>query len=329
MNEINTTEENEDISFNDVPFIEEEQPFIKKYKKYFIFVVIFIILLIILIISLYFCLKKNEKDKDPSNNEKKINESIQLEIYSNEDNKEIFLLSKEFNITQNASVNNLLFIDGIKYPFTKSMKLKKGKHFIDILFNPSINNCEDMFKNCKDILSIYFNKTLNCNENMNYMFSGCSSLISANLEKINTTEVKSMKNLFSDCTSLKEINFGNFDTKNVINMEKMFYYCVSLEELNLINFNTSLVHNMNEMFSECNKLKKLNIALFDTFNVEKMYHIFYNCDSLEIIDVSNFIICHLKNDISDLFSDITKNIFQKKLYDTLYYLLNLINNRIN
>ena len=78
-----------------------------------------------------------------------------------------------------------------------------------------------MFKNCKDIKSIYFNNSYDCQDNMDNMFSGCSSLLSVNFDKIKTSYVKTMKNLFESCGNLENIDFNNLVTNNAVNMEKM------------------------------------------------------------------------------------------------------------
>ena len=320
-----------------------------KQKKIIILsIVSVIILLVVLIIILCVCLSGNEEDDTEDKTEEEIPDMmhISLEVNSDSDNKEVSFLSDEFNEGQsnlrNLEENQILFIDGKKYPFSKSMKLAKGKHKIILLFNETITSCQNMFKNCKDIERIYFNVTNECN-NLDHMFSGCSSLKTINLEELNTSLANSMESLFNGCSDLQNINLGNFrtnsvinmkemfngckslksidlhsfDTSSVTNMERMFSDCNSLEEINLNNFNTSSVNNMNEMFNECTKAKKIDIKSFDTFLVENMYHIFYGCNSLENIDVSNFILYKLKNQIKDLFGNIENNSMQMKLYNTL------------
>ena len=190
-------------------------PNLKRQKKLIILIISVFILLVALIIILCVCLQGNEEDKLEDITEEEIPNMmhINLDVYSDNDNKEVFFLSDEFNEGQNnlrsLEENQMIFIDGKKYPFSKSKKLEKGKHKIILLFNETIISCKNMFKNCKDIERIYFNVTNECN-NIDYMFGGCSSLKSINLEEINTSNVNSMEGLFNGCKDLQNINLENF-----------------------------------------------------------------------------------------------------------------------
>ena len=82
-----------------------------------------------------------------------------------------------------------------------------------------------MFKNCKDITSIYFEDNYDCNNNMDNMFSGCASLVNLNIDKINTSQVTNLEKIFNECNSIEEINLKNFNTSLVINMKEMFNNC--------------------------------------------------------------------------------------------------------
>ena len=144
--------------------------------------------------------KEEEEEEEPPDDKKY--ENIKLEVYSDSDNKEILFLSEEFNISQ-VNLNYLeesqiMKVDGISYPLTKSMKLSKGNHIIELFLNETKNSCENMFKNCQDIKSIYFNYSYNCQDSMENMFSGCSSLLSVNFDKINASNVITMKKLFNN-----------------------------------------------------------------------------------------------------------------------------------
>ena len=340
MLELESVEEKEEnIPLNDPNMKMEKLSCLKKYKLYII-IGTAIIIIIALVVTLCLLLTKNsDLPEDIKNN-------INLEVYSDNDDEEISFLSNEYNIDQ--KVNLKLYVDEKKYSFVKSMKLNKGSHKIIIVFEDTIKSCQNMFTNCKNIKSINFNVMNEC-DNMDYIFSGCSSLLSINTEKLITSNVTSMKNMFSNCGSLSQINLENFDTAKVTNMEEMFSGCKSIENFNLTSFNTTSVVNMKGMFSECVNLKNLDlnnfdtsfvtnmekmfnecnsikeiiitkkneISLFDTFHVENMYHIFYGCDSLESIDVSNFILYKIKNNISDLFGDLEKNLYLKQVYNNL------------
>ena len=60
--------------------------------------------------------------------------------------------------------------------------------------------------------------------NMNYMFSGCSSLQSLDLSNFDTSNVTNMGSMFNGCSSLQSLDLSNFDTSKVTNMDGMFGY---------------------------------------------------------------------------------------------------------
>jgi len=224
------SDDGEEKAFKEEPFINNVQTSSKKKKKIIIAAVVSIVLVeIIIAILLVIFLKNPKEDKkehvDPPEDKYKM---IKLEVYSDSDDKEILFLSDDFkinNINQNEFISlgkQVIDVDGKIYLFTKSMKLSKGDHIIKLYLNETKNSCENMFKNCKDIKTIYFNNSYDCQDNMDNMFSGCSSLLSVNFDKINTSYVKTMKNLFENCGNLENNYFNNLVTNNVINMEKMF-----------------------------------------------------------------------------------------------------------
>ena len=232
---------------------DEHQSFLKKHKMYIIICAIVLLIILIIVLLAVFLKESDNSKKDGQEEEKDDNyKAIKLEVFSDTDDKEILFLSEEFNLTQlkirNLEENKNIKVDGKEYPFTKSMNLKKGKHTIELYLKNSLNNCKNMFKNCKDIISIYFEDNYDCNKNMDFMFSGCVSLVNLNIDKINTSYATTMENIFNECNSI--------------------------EEINLKNFNTSLVTNMKEMFNNCKKLKNIFINNFETYFVENMFHIF-------------------------------------------------------
>ena len=116
--------------------------------------------------------------------------------------------------------------------------------------NKTIENTSYMFYNCINITEIDLSHFDFSNVvSMDYMFSGCISLISINLSNINTInpseintgKVQDMSYLFSNCSSLISLDLSGFNTSNVNNMKYMFYNCRSLVSLDISNFITSKV----------------------------------------------------------------------------------------
>ena len=97
---------------------------------------------------------------------------------------------------------------------------------------------ESMFQDCENLKNIKFSPdfTIAKVNNINRMFSGCSSLTALDLSKFNTRQVKWMIGTFMDCSSLTKLDLSSFDTSNVIDMNGMFNNCSSLKELDLRSF---------------------------------------------------------------------------------------------
>lgn len=119
-------------------------------------------------------------------------------------------------------------------------------------------------------------------------FYDCSNLISVDLQKLDTSNVKKMNYMFSGCSSLRTLDVSGFNTGNVATMAQMFDGCSNLVELDVSGFNTSNVTEMGAMFSDCSRLRTLDVSGFDTSNVTAMQVMFGGCSSLEELDVSGF-----------------------------------------
>ena len=122
---------------------------------------------------------------------------------------------------------------------------------------------------------------------MQFMFSGMSSLTTLDLSNFDTSQVTDMKYMFRDMSSLTALNLSNFDTSRVTNMEVMFYGMSSLTSLDLSNFDTSQVKYMNYMFSYMSSLTTLDLSNFDTSQVAYMNSMFSGT-SLTSLNLSNF-----------------------------------------
>ena len=68
-------------------------------------------------------------------------------------------------------------------------------------------------------------------ENIQNMFRECKNIIDINFINFSSQNVKNMHRTFYECKNLKNINFFSFDTKNVKNMSNMFFCCSSLNNL--------------------------------------------------------------------------------------------------
>lgn len=210
---------------------------------------------------------------NPSNSSKidKTN-IIEIKLYASKDdikNKIYFLnKSKKFNEDKIE-----VFYNNEK---TKKFKNyirpeKEGLYSIKLLFKENINDCFEMFQDCKNITSIDLSnlKTENVKD-MSYMFSNCTNLNTINLSSFETLNVNKMKNMFCFCTKLTQIiGLPSFNTSNVVDMHEMFFGCESLVSLDLSSFDFTNAKDIRFMLFKCRNLKSLSIKAIFRDGVKK------------------------------------------------------------
>ena len=147
------------------------------------------------------------------------------------------------------------------------------------------------FTSCKNLTTADLTKLDTSNvTRMTEMFHFCSSL--AKLEGIsswNTSKVVSMSSMFDLCP-LTSLDLSNWDTSNVEYMQSMFSSCSSLTSVgDISNWDTSKVTSISDMFTGCSSLKTLNLSNWDMSNVTKIDGIFFKCSSLTSVgDISGW-----------------------------------------
>ena len=222
------------VPLNKADDFDGQESFFKRRKMLIIIGAAILVLIIIIILVLCVCLtggSNNSEGSDLPIPLIKSKNNIILDVHANSDNEEIFFFSNDFDTDKaiNGSENFKLFVDEKEKPFKTSMKLKAGEHKVAILFNNSLHSCQNMFRNCKNIIGVRINATNDCN-NTDYMLASCSSLRTINITKFeNQNDIKSAKNMFSGCSSLLNLNLSDIQTSHVENMEEMFNECSSIE----------------------------------------------------------------------------------------------------
>ena len=126
------------------------------------------------------------------------------------------------------------------------------------------------------------------------------NIVELDLSNFDTSQVTDMQFMFSGMSSLTTLNLSNFDTSQVTDMKYMFRDMSSLTTLNLSNFDTSQVAYMNSMFSGTS-LTSLNLSNFDTSKVMKMSNMFFNMRNLTSLNLTNFNTSKV-TDMEDMFS---------------------------
>ena len=167
---------------------------------------------------------------------------------------------------------------------------------------------------CRSIEGLSFVDT-SAVTSMDYMFSGCSSLVSLDLSGFDTSSVTSMAGMFSECSSLESVDLSSFDTSNVTDMQSMFSSCSSLTVLDLSGFDTSRVADMGTMFFGCDSLAALDVSSFSTASVTDMGHMFSGCSSLGQLDVSSFNTARV-TDMSAMFQSCSVEFLDLSSFDT-------------
>ena len=126
------------------------------------------------------------------------------------------------------------------------------------------------------------------------------NIVELDLSNFDTSQVTDMQFMFSGMSSLTTLDLSNFDTSQVTDMKYMFRDMSSLTTLNLSNFDTSQVAYMNSMFSGTS-LTSLNLSNFDTSKVMKMSNMFFNMRNLTSLNLTNFNTSKV-TDMEDMFS---------------------------
>ena len=124
--------------------------------------------------------------------------------------------------------------------------------------------------------------------NMRGMFRGCDKLTEVkNVTSWNTKNVEDMEFLFSGCSSLTALDLSGWNTAKVKNLYGTFYGCSRLTSLDVSSWNTAAVTNMFCMFYECGNLTSLDLSGWNTGSVTDMSHMFFNCGRLASVYVGS------------------------------------------
>ena len=114
-----------------------------------------------------------------------------------------------------------------------------------------------------------------------YWFTSCKNLTTADLTKLDTSNVTRMTEMFHFCSSLAKLEgISSWNTSKVVSMSSMFDLC-PLTSLDLSNWDTSNVEYMQSMFSSCSSLTSVgDISSWDTSKVTSISDMFTGCSKL-------------------------------------------------
>ncbi len=121
----------------------------------------------------------------------------------------------------------------------------------------------------------YVNWTGSKISSFNEMFLNCSKLTDlGDFDKVNSVNIDEMQSMFSGCSSLRYVDLSSFNTAKVTKMSKTFYNCTSLESIFVgEDWSTTKVSSSTDMFSGCTNLKGTpnGIEYKSTYTNDKSY----------------------------------------------------------
>ena len=146
------------------------------------------------------------------------------------------------------------------------------------------------FSGCSDLTKLTLHDwDLRDIDTMNYMFAGCSSMITIDgIQNWDTSKVEDMNLMFYGCSDLSEFGTNTWDTSNVKRMIGAFQECASLTKVDGIqNWDTSNVETLGNMFNGCKELTAIDLSKWDTSHVSDATNMLLSCDKLESLTINS------------------------------------------
>lgn len=142
-------------------------------------------------------------------------------------------------------------------------------------------------------------------KNMNYLFSGCTSLETIDVSQLDVSHATYLSCLFSDDTKLAHITgLSNWDVSHASYLSNMFENCSSLTSVaDLANWQLTKAVSLGRMFAGCSSISSFDdIAYWNVGNVTSLKEIFSDCTSLTHFDLSHW---HIGNstDMTGMFQN--------------------------
>ncbi len=120
------------------------------------------------------------------------------------------------------------------------------------------------------------------------VFMDCNNLVSADLSKLDTSNVLDMSDMFNGCYSLTTLDVSTWDTSHVAHFIRMFYDCTVLTTLDVSEWDMSGAIFIDDMFGECRALTTLDVSKWRTPHLYSATYTFFRCRKLTTLDVSNW-----------------------------------------
>lgn len=149
----------------------------------------------------------------------------------------------------------------------------------------SLRSMNQMFYNCSKLEEIKLPKVENATS-VNSFFYSCSSLKSLDLNMINSSKVKDMKNAFHSCNSLEHIYMADWEGAAINLIDGAFAYTSNLTTVNLDKLNPTRVSDYTGLFAYSG-IKYVNFDYWTFDNAYVVLSTFGNCPNLVAVDLSH------------------------------------------
>ena len=225
-----------------------------------------------------------------------------ITIIANGPRENIRILGNDFN-----SLPDEMYINNSPIPPAKILNLtKEGENIIILKWNSKLINCNNLFNNCVNLLSIdlsHFDSSKI--KSIEYMFESCKGVKFINLTNFNPPSVYNLWDFAHNCFALTSIDmtncnipsgsyqYGFIENRVLISLDLSKWKPIKLNVINyflhrsynlilldISNFDTTRVGSNNHVFTSCNKLKYLNLRYYKGVDIFK-----------EIPSIKNVIFC--------------------------------------
>lgn len=149
----------------------------------------------------------------------------------------------------------------------------------------ALTSATAMFKNC-GLGSITLPSTFNTSglTTLEEMFAGCGAG-TINIEEIDVTNVKILRNTFNGCTNLSTLHLPKDANNEMVAMEptsleNTFKDCQALTSLDLSKWNTVHLTSLSGTFSGCTSMTELNLSDWNVLNITSLNSAFKGLSSL-------------------------------------------------
>lgn len=155
-------------------------------------------------------------------------------------------------------------------PVTISRMFQNLEHLEKVIITRSnlsrLVGMDNLFRDCTSLQEVYIQNSEGIYElrNMYETFMNCRSAKHISLRGINTAKINNMQYILSGCTELISADLSTITIMNTYNLSGVFKDCKNLKHLNLKHWNfRDRILTINDMFTGCTSLDSTNNEYID------------------------------------------------------------------